>query len=36
MGVLVFLLAVLPMAGGSQFQLMKAESPGPSVGKLLP
>ena len=36
MGVLVFLLAVLPMAGGSQFQLMKAESPGPSVGKLVP
>ena len=36
MGVLVFLLAVLPMAGGNQFQLMKAESPGPSVGKLVP
>ena len=36
MGVLVFLLAVLPMAGGSQFQLMKAESPGPTVGKLVP
>ena len=36
MGVLVFLLAVLPMACGSQFQLMKAESPGPSVGKLVP
>ena len=36
MGVLVFLLAVLPMSGGSQFQLMKAESPGPSVGKLVP
>ena len=36
MGVLVFLLAVLPMAGGSQFNLMKAESPGPSVGKLVP
>ena len=36
MGVLVFLLAVLPMADGSQFQLMKAESPGPSVGKLVP
>ena len=36
MGVLVFLRAVLPMAGGSQFQLMKAESPGPSVGKLVP
>ncbi len=36
MGVLVFLLAVVPMGGGSQFQLMKAESPGPSVGKLVP
>ena len=33
---LVFLLAVLPMSGGSQFNLMKAESPGPSVGKLVP
>ena len=36
MGVLVFLLAVLPMVGGSNMQLMKAESPGPSVGKLVP
>lgn len=36
MGVLVFLLAILPMAGGSNMNLMKAESPGPSVGKLVP
>lgn len=36
MGVLVFLLAILPMAGGSQMHLMKAESPGPSVSKLVP
>ena len=36
MGVLVFLLAILPMAGGSHMQLMRAESPGPSVGKLVP
>ena len=36
MGVLVFLLAVLPMVGGTNMQLMKAESPGPSVGKLVP
>lgn len=36
MGVLVFLLAILPMAGGSKMQLMKAESPGPSVSKLVP
>ena len=36
MGVLVFLLAVLPMVGGSNMHLMKAESPGPVVGKLVP
>lgn len=36
MGVLVFLLAVIPMAGGSHINLMRAESPGPSVGKLVP
>lgn len=36
MGVLVFLLAVVPLSGGSNMNLMKAESPGPSVGKLVP
>ncbi len=36
MGVLVFVLAVLPMAGGQNIYLMKAESTGPSVGKLVP
>lgn len=36
MGVFVFLLAVLPMTGGYNMHLMKAESPGPSVGKLVP
>lgn len=36
MGVLVFMLAVLPMVGGTSMHLMKAESPGPSVGKLVP
>lgn len=36
MGILVFLLAVLPMTGGSRMHLMRAESPGPSVGKLVP
>ena len=36
MGVLVFLLAIIPMSGGSIINLMKAESPGPSVGKLVP
>lgn len=36
MGVLVFILAILPMAGGQPMYLMRAESPGPSVGKLVP
>lgn len=36
MGVLVFMLAILPMGGASSMYLMKAESPGPSVGKLVP
>ena len=36
MGVLVFMLAIVPMNGGSHMNLMKAESPGPSVGKLVP
>ena len=36
MGVLVFMLALLPMAEPSSMHLMKAESPGPSVGKLVP
>ncbi len=36
MGVLVFLLMILPMNGGYQMFLMKAESPGPSVSKLVP
>lgn len=36
MGVLVFILTLLPLAGGYHMNLMKAESPGPSVGKLLP
>lgn len=36
MGVLVFLLAIVPLNGGSNINLMKAESPGPSVGKLVP
>ena len=36
MGVLVFIMAFLPMAGGQNMYLMKAESPGPSVSKLVP
>ena len=36
MGVLVYLLAIIPLSGGSNINLMRAESPGPSVGKLVP
>lgn len=36
MGVLVLLLAILPLAGGHNFNLVRAESPGPSVSKLTP
>ena len=38
MGVLVFLLAILPGSKGSGFtmHLLRAESPGPDVGKLVP
>lgn len=36
MGVLVFLVAVVPLSGGNNFFLIKAESPGPSVSKLVP
>lgn len=38
MGVLVFLLAIIPMSkgNGETFHLLRAESPGPSVGKLTP
>lgn len=39
MGVLVFLLAVLPLSGrnrGFTMHLLRAESPGPDVGKLVP
>lgn len=36
MGVLVFVLAILPMAGGESMYFMRAESPGPSVSKLVP
>ena len=35
MGVLVFLLAIDPM-GSSSLHLLRAESPGPSVGKIVP
>ena len=36
MGVLVFVLCILPLADGNNMHLMRAESPGPSVGKLVP
>ena len=36
MGVLVFLLTILRQTEGSQVNLMKAESPGPQVEKLVP
>ena len=36
MGVLVFLVAILPLSGGNNMHLIRAESPGPSVGKLVP
>ncbi|MBR1670631.1 MAG: TrkH family potassium uptake protein [Butyrivibrio sp.] len=36
MGVLVFLIAVVPMADGYSMHLMRAESPGPVVGKIVP
>ncbi len=36
MGVLVFLVAILPLSGGNNMYLLKAESPGPSVSKLVP
>lgn len=36
MGILVFLLAIVSLSGGSNINLMKAESPGPSVGKIVP
>jgi trk system potassium uptake protein TrkH len=36
MGILVLTLAVLPTMGAGTLQIMKAESPGPSPGKLVP
>jgi len=36
MGVLVFLVAVIPLSGSNNFFLIKAESPGPNVSKLVP
>jgi trk system potassium uptake protein TrkH len=36
MGVLVFIMAFLPLSGAHNMNIMKAESPGPSVSKLVP
>ena len=36
MGVLVFVLQIIPATGGQNMHLMRAESPGPSVSKLVP
>ncbi len=36
MGVLVFVMAILPIGGGTNIYMMQAESTGPSVGKLVP
>lgn len=36
MGVLVFLVAMLPLSGGENMYLVRAESPGPAVSKLVP
>lgn len=36
MGVLVFIMAIVPLSGGPNMHLMRAESPGPEVGKLVP
>ncbi len=36
MGVLVFIIAFLPLSGARNMHLMQAESPGPTVSKLVP
>ena len=36
MGVLVFIMAFIPLSGGQNMHIMKAETPGPSVSKLVP
>ena len=36
MGVLVFIMAILPLSGARNMHIMRAESPGPEVSKLVP
>lgn len=36
MGILLFILAIMPMTGGEGMHILRAESPGPSISKLTP
>lgn len=36
MGVLVFIMAIMPLSGAQNMHIMRAESPGPQVSKLVP
>ena len=36
MGILVFIMAIMPMSGDHSMHIMRAEVPGPTVGKLVP
>lgn len=36
MGILIFTLALMPSIGGTTIHLLKAESPGPTPGKIVP
>ncbi|MBR7137218.1 MAG: TrkH family potassium uptake protein, partial [Clostridia bacterium] len=36
MGVLVFVLAIVPLSSGRDMHILRAEAPGPAVGKLVP
>jgi trk system potassium uptake protein TrkH len=36
MGILVFILAIMPLTGGEGIHILRAESPGPSISKLTP
>lgn len=36
MGVLVFIMAIFPLSGARNMHIMRAESPGPAVSKLVP
>ena len=36
MGILVFILAILPKSNDRDMHIMRAEAPGPTIGKLVP